>query len=437
MRRKIVRRGVTRAVVASPYFWLLVGCVLTVVAMLGYPYLPEKRLQLVNDDADAYIYADPKNSVEWLDMEALRWRCQIRDSHGEAFCGFNIVLGEDNSQGVDFSQYDRLNLDLSYSGASRSLRYYLRNREPGFSERDDPETHKFNQTQISVEFLPEGLSIGLDEFYVAEWWLSGFSVPRAISGPSFDHVTSFGIDLAYPAASGEHIAQLHGAELVGDWVSRDSWYAGIIISWVVVLTLFGSYRLYDLRQRVLLERRRAEKVAERNRELRQESQQYRELSEHDQLTGLLNRHGITREIEKFFALPENTIALLVIDIDHFKSVNDTHGHDIGDRILRQMGEVLSDSVRQSDRLARWGGEEFVLLLPESDGGVAQMVAEKLRQRVADTRFEALPEHSVTISIGVGVRQSGEDYHALFRRVDTALYRAKDGGRNRVELSVEG
>lgn len=436
MVQRNVRKGMSRAVVGSSYFWLLIGCVLTLVAMVGYPYLPDKRLQLVTERTKAYIYADSKNSVEWLDMDALRWRCQIDDSHNSAFCGFNIVMDEERNEGLDFSQYNRLNLDLSYSGNSRYLRYYLRNREPGFSEREKAETHKFNQTQISVEFLPDGLSIGLDEFNVAEWWLSGFNVPRVLSGPSFDHVTSFGIDLAYPATKGEHVVQLHGAELTGDWVSRDTWYGGIIISWVVVLSVFGSYQLYNLRKRVVIERRRAERVAERNRELHQESQQYRELSEHDQLTGLLNRHGVTRAIAELFGEPQKAISLLVIDIDHFKPINDTHGHDVGDRILRQMGEVLSDSVRQSDRLARWGGEEFVLLLPESDGTVAEAVAEKLRQRIARTRFEALPQQSITVSVGVGARRDGEDYHALFRRVDMALYRAKDAGRNRVELSVE-
>lgn len=424
-----------RAVVGSAYFWLLMGCVLTVIAMLGYPYLPDKRLQLVTEVPEAYVYVDPKNSVEWLDMGALKWRCQIEQSHVEAFCGFNLILDGEDSPGLDFSQYDRLNVDLRYSGASKALRYYLRNREPGVSDPEDPETHKFNLTRISVAFLSGGLSIKLDEFYVAEWWLSAHNVPRSRSGPSFDHVTSFGVDLSYPAPEGEHTLQLLSAELVGDWVSRDRWYAGIIISWVIVLSLFGVYQLYDLRKRVLRERRRAEKVALRNRELRQQSQQFRELSEHDQLTGLLNRHGITREIEKLFADAERAIALLVIDIDHFKPVNDNYGHDVGDRILQQMGEVLSHSVRQSDCLARWGGEEFVLLLPGSDAEVAQVVAEKLRQRVADTPFEALPDYAVTVSIGVGQRREGEGYHTLFRRVDTALYRAKDGGRNRVELSV--
>lgn len=436
MVRRKVRRGVSRAVFGSPYFWLLMGCVLTIVAMVGYPHLPDKRLQLVTDGTVAYIYSDPRNSAEWLDMEALRWRCHITDSHESAFCGFHIVLGGDQYEGLDLSQYDRINIDLSYSGTSSSLRYYLRNREPGFSEREKPETHKFHQTQISVGFVPEGLSIGLDEFYVAEWWLSSYNVPRALSGPNLSHVTAFGIDLAYPAAEGEHIAQLHSAELVGDWVSRDSWYAGIIISWVGVLSLFGVYRLYDLRKRVMLERRRAEKVAERNRELRQQRQQYRELSEHDQLTGLLNRHGITRAIEKLFVDPESQLALLVVDIDHFKPINDTYGHEVGDRILRQLGTLLVDSVRQSDYLARWGGEEFVLLLPGADGCVAETVAEKLRYRIANTRFEALPDHPVTVSVGVGERAGGEDYHTLFRRVDMALYRAKDAGRNRVDVAVE-
>lgn len=421
----------------SIYFWLLVGCLLTVFAMWVHAYLPDKRLQLVQADTEAYIYADSRNHVEWQNMEELSWSCQIEETYSDAFCGFTIVLAGEDGSGKDFTQFSEIRLDLSYSGPASLLRYYFRNREPGFSQRDNPETNKFMQTQIALEFLEGGLAIALDEFYVAEWWLSQFEVPREFSRPDFSNVTALGIDLPSPILAGDHRLQLHSAELVGDWVSREQWYASIMVVWLVALVTAGVIRMIQLRQSVLRERRRLAELASRNRELLSQSARFRDLSRKDQLTGLLNRHGAVEAIEDLFSAPETLVSLLVIDIDHFKPVNDSHGHDVGDGILAEMGRLLQDNIRRSDYAARWGGEEFIVLLPETDEAGARMIAEKLRRLIAGSRFEALPEVPITVSLGVGQRQPDEPYHQLFQRVDMALYRAKERGRNQTAAATIG
>lgn len=418
----------------SGYFWLLLGCFTTLVAMLGYDYLPEKRRQLVHSGTVAYIYADERNQVEWIDMEALKWRCRIVEASSQGYCGFQVYLGGDKHQGEDLRAYSTIELDLDFEGDSSYLRYYFRNREPGFSDREKPETDKFMLTQIAVDFLPEGLDISLGEFYIAEWWLSEYQVPRELSAPNFKHVTAFGIDVAVPITSGENIFQLHSAQLVGDLFTREQWYAGIIIAWLGVLGSVGSFKMIQLRRSVVRERQRLAELAVHNRELRDQSDRFRELSHRDQLTGLLNRHGMVEAIEQLFVDPDRALSLLVLDIDHFKPVNDRFGHDIGDRILAKLGALLLSRTRQSDYAARWGGEEFVLLLPETDESGARAIAEKLRELIAQTAFEVLPDSQVTVSIGAGGRREGEAYYELFRRVDKALYKAKDQGRNRVVLA---
>lgn len=418
----------------SGYFWLLLGCVATLVAMLGYDYLPEKRRQLVHSNTVAYVYADERNQVEWVDMEKLKWRCRINDSHSHAYCGFQIYLGGDTHQGQNLKDYSSIEVDLDYEGASSYLRYYFRNREPGFSDPERTETDKFMLAQIAVDFLSAGLKIDMGEFYVAEWWLSEYQVPRELSAPNFEHVTAFGIDVSYPAMPGEHLIQLHSAELVGDLFAREQWYAGIILAWLVVLGSLGSVRLIQLRRSVVRERQRLAELALHNLELRDQSDRFRELSLRDQLTGLLNRHGMIEAIEQLFVDPDRPLSLLVLDLDHFKSVNDRFGHDVGDRVLAKLGALLSSSTRQSDFAARWGGEEFVLLLPETDEIAIRAIADKLRDLIAETAFEALPGERVTVSVGAGARRRKETYHELFLRVDKALYRAKDQGRNRVVMA---
>lgn len=426
-----VKPSVLAAPWQSIYFWLLAGCLVTVGLMLAYPLLPEKRLQLV-DMGEPELYTDDQGQIEWMDRETLQWRCRV-EAGPAGLCGFNITLGV-GLEGMDLTQFSQIELDLAYEGPSRVLRYYFRNYEPGFSDVDFVDSYKFMQTQISRGFLDSGLVIRLDELYVPEWWLLEFEVPRALSAPSFEYVTNIGIGLPYPAPAGDYQFHLRSAELVGVWVSREGWYAGIITTWLVVLATAGLVHLLQLRNSVLRERQRRVEFAERNRQLQSQSDQYRELSRLDQLTGLLNRHGLSEAIEPLFASPGSELSLLVLDVDHFKPLNDNHGHDVGDQVLRKLGALLLDSVRQTDYAARWGGEEFVIMLPATALDDAETIAEKLRKKVEALTYETLPGQSVTVSVGVGERESGEAYYHLFKRVDRALYRAKEAGRNRVVVA---
>lgn len=154
---------------------------------------------------------------------------------------------------------------------------------------------------------------------------------------------------------------------------------------------------------------------------------------HDPLTGVWNRRRFQQAVGEAEARLERygrPYILALMDIDHFKRFNDTHGHQAGDDALRVVAATLSDRLRRSDALARWGGEEFALLLTETDLPSALGVLEALRQRVNAQRMAC--GGAVTISIGVGQARAGEDIDSLLQRVDAALYKAKTAGRNRVE-----
>ena len=129
-------------------------------------------------------------------------------------------------------------------------------------------------------------------------------------------------------------------------------------------------------------------------------------------------------------------AVLLLDIDHFKSINDVHGHAVGDHVLRATAQTLRLSVRSGDLVMRWGGEEFLLGLPGASPDAAWAVAESLRQQVAAVRHLQADEQmfSVTVSIGVASLQPGESLDLAVERADGALYAAKRGGRNRTVLA---
>ncbi len=158
----------------------------------------------------------------------------------------------------------------------------------------------------------------------------------------------------------------------------------------------------------------------------------------DQLTGLFNRRYMSRHLSTLISNAGTTgkpVAFLILDIDFFKKINDSYGHDVGDEVLREFANRVSHNVRGIDLACRYGGEEFVVVMPDTDMTFAYMVAERLRQSVADIPFKiGVPPGQITVTISIGVTVSegtGDTAEALLRRADQALYRAKRDGRNRV------
>ena len=156
------------------------------------------------------------------------------------------------------------------------------------------------------------------------------------------------------------------------------------------------------------------------------------LSSVDPLTGALNRRGLDEHWEHDAPEP---LSVIMVDLDHFKHVNDRHGHAAGDEVLTAVSAVLAGLLRRVDAIVRLGGEEFLLVLPGADEAAAAAIAERARAAVAAMQMRARGVDeplSITISLGVAERRPGEARDAVIARADTALYAAKEGGRNRVE-----
>jgi two-component system cell cycle response regulator len=156
----------------------------------------------------------------------------------------------------------------------------------------------------------------------------------------------------------------------------------------------------------------------------------------DTLTGLHNRRYLDAKIEPLLrrvSAGRATLAALVCDIDHFKQINDKHGHPVGDAVLREFARRLSATVRPLDLVCRTGGEEFTVLMPGTSGDLASLAAERLRRRIVASPISLSPELSLplTLSIGVAAARPDDTALSLLKRADDALYRAKQAGRNRV------
>jgi diguanylate cyclase (GGDEF)-like protein len=174
-------------------------------------------------------------------------------------------------------------------------------------------------------------------------------------------------------------------------------------------------------------------------ELRQRNEELDRMSRTDSLTGLRNRRHVEEYLARLVSLARRNIepmAVLIIDIDHFKSVNDRHGHEAGDAVLREVADRMAQNIRLEDMLGRWGGEEFLVVLPNTAAQGAAEVAERLRRAVADLPCQ-LPDggtSQVTISLGCAASLI-DDAGTLVRSADAAMYEAKESGRNRVVVAA--
>ena len=158
----------------------------------------------------------------------------------------------------------------------------------------------------------------------------------------------------------------------------------------------------------------------------------RDLTLHDQLTGAYNRLFLNEYIQKLIHAKNrygSSLSCILIDVDHFKEVNDTWGHQVGDRVLVTLVGSIREQLRDADTITRMGGEEFLILLPETPLYAGLIVAEKIRRITQNIPFSGF---TVTISLGVCEIREKETFESAFRRCDNALYRAKERGRNRVE-----
>ena len=248
-----------------------------------------------------------------------------------------------------------------------------------------------------------------------------------------------GLSVSFPVTYVERLTDRLMAES-----RRTHLIAFLLLSLTGLLAIFGLQRLFSSLQ---LERSQRESIIDqRTASLHEEITRRREsqerlrfLAHHDELTGAKNRRWILQQLGELMVKQAETprhLAVLMLDIDYFKKVNDNHGHDAGDEVLKGFVETLQHHLRRDDLLGRYGGEEFLILLPDTEQHEALLVAERLRQAVETTTYQSnhQPLH-ITTSLGIALmgtetRISAEE---LISRADTALYQAKAEGRNRFVL----
>ncbi len=495
------------------------------------------------------------SSVTLDEKRPLSWTCNIEKTYEYGYCGFGVIFDQFHTgQGIDLSRYDSVSFTLRYEGSSQSLRLAMKDLNPRYAELGAPSSTKENQTSIPIDPGEQTVSIGFDEFFVAEWWRQAAPRPSAeLARPRFDNIISIELLTAPDSEAGRQTVTIDRITFHGQALSAETWYGGVALAWLLLIGSIlvqrrrevgkwrqrfvesmettidtiphmvwsldsngkasfnrrwedftgvplghcgwrnlrqlvhredalaairlwkdglrcrsgfniqlrllhhtGAYRWVlthavpsfdkygalngwygtctDVHDRVIAEQALRSSISKERRR----SQQLKWSSEHDSLTRLPNRRAFDARLEH--ALMEaqadaSHVGLLLVDIDYFKHTNDTLGHDAGDELLKALSSRLKRSVRRQDFVARIGGDEFAIVLPdllsEADlAKVGQEVTAAIQQSLNIGGHVVRPSASIG---GTMCPKEASEASDFLKRADAALYALKRSGRGGFRL----
>ena len=370
---------------------------------------------------------------------ALGLECDLRTGYEWPFCELRLEFAQAPA-GIDLSHYDSMRLWITATGPERQqrVRIYMRNFNPIYSKLGVTESQKVDQLIYEPALYPRGYEVPLSRLTVAQWWIDEHPMRLDLEAPDFRNATMIAFSTATQVEPGLHTIRIERVELVGKWISTSAFRLIIIAVWM--LSVVGYLVLDSLlkRKQLRLSAASQHSLQRLNETLRMETRSLAEIARTDSLSGALNRKGLVDELMRIVRQGESQtfpMSLVFIDIDHFKRINDTRGHDAGDQVIRGLAQLVRSAVQRDDLFARWGGEEFLLVFRDTPGVKGRAIAERLRERIATATWaDGL---QVTCSFGVAEWQRGEDLNDGIKRADEAMYRAKQQGRDRVEIELEG
>ena len=422
---------------------VLVGLIVLSVAMTLWQHLGmEKVLELspASGRSVEIVAIDDRaqqgESVAKLtrSADALVVDCDLRTTFRYPYCGFQFTLSK-TDKGVDLSDYDAISFDMSYAGpGNHPVRFFVHNFEPGLSTLQDYMSQKISE--VDFELPAQGtVTIPVTIVRIARWWIDIRKTPLLHTDTRIDNVTAVDLVFGAPELAGHHRVTLRSIKFHGKLIRQNKLLLILVSIWIFCALAWLAYALTRYRAQLRRSSSRLVSLTQINNALELETRELAGQVYTDSLTGALNREGLRDALLNKWQYrgPHNDqMAVVFIDLDHFKRVNDTHGHATGDDVLRAFAMSVQRGIRSSDKLVRWGGEEFLIVCLGTGRAEAQGLADKLRVAM---QFQIWPcGLQMTASFGVTALQSGEDIGEAIKRADGALYHAKASGRNCVHVA---
>lgn len=413
---------------------LLVVLLAMTVALLVWHQFGMTRVVELNNPATGVKVEDDRigggGSVATLERGGtdINYRCKISPKGQWPYCKIFFDL-DPYGKGIDLSEFDSIVVEARFPGKNAAkLGFIIVNREDGLTQPERWETYKINQ--IDGIDIPSGVSytIPLRWFSVPQWWKDLAKPPIQHSFVNFDNATRLEM-LTSGGAEGDRIMMIRSVRLVGKQIGRSTLLGIIATTWICFAIACLGVANCTLRARLRASGQQNSLLAQVNKALQLETKELAGQAHTDPLTGVLNRQGLRAELMNTSSLLATPASVIFVDIDHFKKINDQHGHGVGDEVLCRFADVLAAGIRSSDRLVRWGGEEFLIVCPLTDTARGARLAELLRITIHRHIWPAGLE--LTASIGIAQHDDSNEFNAVIKAADEQLYRAKRQGRNQV------
>lgn len=406
-------------------FWQYTG-------MERWYILEPSRYENIVARADSLEGGYSKATLERTDSSVIL-HYELNVGYPYPFAGLQFFLGDGKTQGEDFSKYDSLFFYIR-AKKQQTVRIYLRGWDSAFSNLADPVSLKFNELEYAPRLEGFPARFVPSELRVASWWVAQREINAHKARIDISNIPLIEIQTGTDAQPGAGTIEVQRIAFKGKWISAENLYLIIIFTWMATFLGLLLQRFWRISAQMRENQKRQTELERLNSVLEIRSKDFEKMAKEDPLTGCLNRTGfrntLFRETQRLREFGE-PLSLIMFDIDHFKSINDTYGHPVGDVALVKIAALVRSRVRTSDALVRWGGEEFVILCPDTTLLNAEHLAENLRRQLAESPL--IPERSITCSFGVTEMGINEEVDQVFERADKALYRSKSTGRNRVSV----
>ena len=439
---------------AKLYLNLLMLALVSLVAVLCRPLLPDRRLPISDlQYRSTNIFAEGQardRANDTIQSNRARWtsddfvECTIV-AGTQPICGISIdLVPVDATLGIDLSRFTHLEFTVRSSSDLSQLRLTAVTLDESiFTATDRNSLTKsiylipkqfFSDTDITSKTVRHRAL--LSDFTVAEWWLEVYGLPDDSTNVNFGSLMALMLDLTPETPPGVYRFRFGELSFTGDYLPANQLYRMLAVIWLGIFFTIGVYLLYWNLFQQRQDRKMAHSLSARNQLLALRNDQIRKKAFTDSLTNTLNRKGLYNALKEL--APDLDYAIILIDLDRFKQINDTFGHSAGDHVLRELAELLLLNSRKSDFVVRWGGEEFVIFCAGCNEAAAMSLAEKIRFSIATTEFHERLELTITASIGLAIQpaepNSITNIAKVIEQADQSMYRAKAAGGNRVEIA---
>lgn len=436
-----------------PNKWLIVWVVVLLVVSAGLPiwhYYGMNRSLVLGATGHQPLWPYDDRGLGGASVgtvtrtaDAIVLKCDIKAKYAWPYCSYSETIapdthGDPSAHGYDLSKFTTVAFNVTATGPMPvPVRIYFRNFNPAYSRLHHTETLKVNTlTYVPVDGH-DSFVVPLANFQVASWWIQQFHIAPQDSSPDLSNVTVMDVSTGDGMIPGNYTITVRSIAFVGKWLTEVQVLSVLLALWLLSAMAFLANSFWLARREAQQAERRKSELEDINAALELKRHELETMANHDELTGAYNRVGLRNHLVDMVSRAKEAgapLSIVFMDLDHFKSINDRHGHLVGDEVLKQFAVFVGRHVRDTDLLCRWGGEEFILLCGNTPLGVAVRAAERL---CALTHRQAWPNDiELSCSFGVAQMLRSEDMGSFIKRADEALYRAKNAGRNRVAVAGE-